>query len=369
VLISTPNEGSPVVDVYRNAFKNFVNDEDGPPLFNLKSDVVKDLVKGKITPRVPGINYYVVAGTRTYEFNLGLFRVSTEKIAGIDEKNDGIISVKSAQHVGDRYIDNRCIDYWEMNLTHTKLIKDPGARKVIERIISRDIQKKGVSLGHNKYFDLSIKDSSPDDNYIIIGKKIRKEFVLDETGCSCGNGYCGEGEDKVNCPADCRVLLSKNRRGWFWTFVIVVVAAFAIYFQYSTHIRFNHPYLRKMVRHIKTHYDVIPNKGYTHSEMKEAFLREGWPERIVNDTIRLLKKEFHHTYHKPLKRDVKEHLGKGYGKEEVKKALVDSGWEKDAIDRVLRGEELELGFRLKKEQGHKAIAEGKKRYFYLDRKA
>lgn len=226
ILVATSNEGSPVVEVYRNLFKNLINSEEHP-LFNPKSEVMNDLAKGVITPRVPGIDYRVIAGTKTYEFNLAFFKLTIEELVDVYEKNDGIITVKSAQHVGDKYINNQCKDYWEINLTHTELIDDPLSIKIMEKIISEDIYKKGTAiLGHNKYFDLSINDSLAGDTYVIIGKKIREEEVLDETGCSCGNGYCGEGENETNCPSDCAKSLPDEKKNEFLGLIIILAILF-----------------------------------------------------------------------------------------------------------------------------------------------
>ncbi len=351
VLVGVSNEGSPVVEVYGNLFKNLVNKEKGA-LFNPKSRLIEDLVKGIITPRVPGIDYKVIAGTKTYGFNLLFFKLTTEKLAELYEKNDGLITVKSAQHIGDKYIDNQCEDYWEMNLTHTELIDDPIARKVIERIISEDVSIDDTAiLGHNRYFDLSVEGSS-EDTYIVIGKKVKVELLPDETGCGCGNGFCGEGEDEINCPSDCARFLSKKNRSGFFALIAAILVMSFIYF-YSINRRASHPHLKSMVSHVKTHYEIVPGKGYTLERIRDAFLSKGWPKRIVNDLIKLLKKEFYHTYRK--------HLEKSYTKKDIKKALLDSGWSDEAIDKVLKGEKLVPSFELKEE--YKPKLKGKRKYF------
>jgi len=366
ILVGTSNEGSPVVEVYRRLFGNLVNSKEHA-LFNPKSKVINDLAKGMITPRVPAIDYKVIAGTKTYEFNLVFFRLTTEKLADIYEKNDGIITVKSAQNIGGEYIDNQCEDYWEVNLTHTELIDDLLARRIIERIIAEDISEKDTALlGHNKYFDLSVRDNLAGDMYVIIGKKIIEEEVVDETGCKCGNGFCGEGENEINCPSDCARFLSGEKRNWLFALTIILAVS-VIGFQYTKYKRFSHPHLKMMMKHIKTNYEIIAGKGYTHKQMKDAFLSRGWPKRTVNDTIELLRKEFHHHYHKPLKKHLKEHLKKGYRGEEIKRALIDAGWEGEAVEKVFKGEELEPTFKLKEVREYKGKLKGKRMYFGFNR--
>ncbi len=349
ILAGALNEGSPVIEVYRNLFEDLINKEEDF-LFNLNNEVIDELVNGVITPRVPGIDYRVIAGTRPYEFNLLFFKVTTAGLADIYEKNDGIITVKSAQHIGEGYIDDQCKNYWEINLAHTELIDDPVARKIIGKIITEDISERDTAiLGRNKYFDLSIRDCSPEDNYVIIGKKIREELVLDETGCSCGNGYCGEGENEVNCPSDCARFLSKENNSRLIIFLVIMLVSSFVVFQYVMHKRFGHPHIKKVIGHIKSNYDIVPGEGYTHEQMRDIFLRRGWPKRVVEDSIALLREEFHHNFHKPLKRHVKRHLKKGYSKEQIKKALLNAGWREELIEKVIKGEELEPGFRLKED--------------------
>ncbi|MBW2989658.1 hypothetical protein KY358_05065 [Candidatus Woesearchaeota archaeon] len=183
VLIAASNEGSPVIEVYKNLFKSLVNSKRNV-IFNPNSQVIEDLAKGIITPRIPDINYSVIAGTRSYEFNILLFNVKVEEIIDIYEKNDGLITVKSAQHVGDDYIDSLCVDYWEMNLTHNELIDDPSAIKVIGRIISKGIPKKDSAvLGYNQYFELDVSDNIAGDTYMIIGKKSAETEGIKDVAC------------------------------------------------------------------------------------------------------------------------------------------------------------------------------------------
>jgi len=360
ILIATPNEGSPLLDVYRNFFDNFVNDEE-QALFNPNTEVMNDLVNGIITPRVPGVDYYVIAGIKSYGFNLLFFKLSTEKLVDVYEKNDGIIMVKSAQRVGDGYINNQCENYWELNLNHTELIDHPLARKVIGKIISEDISTKNSAiLGHNKYFDLSVEDCSAGDSYVIIGKEIKEEAVLDETGCSCGNGYCGEGENEINCPSDCAKFYLSEKKNRFYLLIIIILLSFFFCLQFVTHRRFNYPHIETLIEHIKTYYEIVPGEGYTAEQLRDQFIKKGWPKWVVNRSFKLLKKEFRHAYHKPLKKHVKKHLKKGYTKEQIKRALISSGWPTEILEKAFKGEILEPSYRFKKTY---KFLEGRKSYF------
>ena len=88
--------------------------------------------------------------------------------------------------------------------------------------------------------------------------------------------------------------------------LIIVLVSIITYFQYAAHKRYKHPHIKRLVEHIKTNYHIVPDGGYTNKQIKEAFLAKGWPKKIINDLMRLLKKEFHNTYNKPLKNRIKE---------------------------------------------------------------
>ena len=66
-------------------------------------------------------------------------------------------------------------------------------------------------LGKSKYFEFSINNCLPSDTYIITGKKIKRGEVGGIAGCKCGDGYCGMGEDELNCPSDCTVFMSEKK--------------------------------------------------------------------------------------------------------------------------------------------------------------
>ncbi|MBU1704428.1 MAG: hypothetical protein KJ922_03620, partial [Nanoarchaeota archaeon] len=228
VLVGVPNEGSPVADFYTKIYDILVNSQSDYPLFNMNSNLVKALAKRSVTPRVPGINYYVVAGTKNVAIGTGALAISTEDLFG--EPSDGFVSTTSATNVGEEYLRDRCRNYWEIDTTHTGLLDDAAARTTIERIISEDIINRDPELvsilGHNKYFDLVIESCSPDDTYVVIGKELPKSAVVDLTGCLCGNGVCGEGEDQFNCAVDC-VSLFGGKRFVVSLKVMAILAAFA----------------------------------------------------------------------------------------------------------------------------------------------
>jgi len=213
ILIGTPNEGSPTVNVYKNLINRIAN------LGKYKAydtrNITKDLIEGVITPKIKHIDYYVIAGTKSYIFTSDLFNIT----------NDGVISIKSAQHVGDSYIDDKCKNYWEIEKTHTDLIDDILPRRIIEKIINEEFLKKNVNsdFGNNNYFELKDRCSA-DDKYIFIGQKIEKEAIEDPTGCSCGNGICGIGEDNISCPGDC-AKFSKSLKYIFYLVIIIIASS------------------------------------------------------------------------------------------------------------------------------------------------
>ena len=206
VLIAAPNEGTPGVEVYKNLFNSLVNEKTETNLFNIDGEVLKRLSEGINTKMLPNIEYNVMAGSETYEFNLGLFKVKSEEILQLKGENDGITTIKSAQHVGDTYINDTCNNFYEINLTHTELVTNPLSIKVLERILTKEIAEKLPDesiLGYNQYFKVGIPQCSAEEYYVIIGQQIGEDATFDPLLCKCGNGICGIGEDALNCPKDC----------------------------------------------------------------------------------------------------------------------------------------------------------------------
>ncbi len=251
ILIAVPNEGSPLAKVYENLFERLVNEEEDYPVFNLNSESMDDLIKGIITPRVKGIEYYVIAGTKSYELNIPFFR----RKSGIfeeEELSDGVVTTKSAQHIGEGYINDKCTNYWELHLTHNELIKDPVARKVVERIIAEDIPQTKSLLGNNQYVEFDITDCDPEEQYVIIGKRIAMDEFADLTLCKCGNGICGMGEDEFNCPEDCATFMSQvKERPLIIIYIILLLILFISAIKLLKRVRITY-YVKKKVVAAKT---------------------------------------------------------------------------------------------------------------------
>ena len=210
VLIGTPNDGTPGVDVFQNLFQSLVNEKSVFNLFNLNSQVMGELSKGMQVQRTPGIRYYAIAGTKPYEFNLGAFTVSTKELFKLVLPNDGITTTASAQHVGGQYINDSCKNYYQINLTHTDLVDNPLSRRVIERIVGEDQYKQtGTALGYNQYLRLQIEKCDPQEQIVIIGKPIKPAEEPAPLGCNCGNGVCGVDETPETCPQDCSAKIER----------------------------------------------------------------------------------------------------------------------------------------------------------------
>ncbi len=295
ILVGVPNEGTPAAQAYQNLFKHLVNLKSSFNLFRLDEIVLQELVTGVITPRVPGVDYYVIAGTKPYEFNLLLFKTTTAELLEIFEDSDGIVTVRSAQRVGDGYIKNKCEDFWSINVTHTGLISEPVARKLIERVISEQLlaEKDKPLLGHTSYYKFPVTDCLPDDQLVVIGKKIKKSEIYDGSGCLCGNGVCGEGEDADNCPDDCGVLLAGQRRTLILTGVIGLLSIVLMFFAY----KLSSPYLAKVLLKIKSKFTLKKKKKVPSVEVKP--LRQTILERldkleqkVKTETLETLSREF-----------------------------------------------------------------------------
>lgn len=208
VLIGTPNKPVESEEELMRFYSAMLERNGGRPV---SATLVKSFLQEKrYIPRVPGVEYFVIAGTKQPE--QGLSMVVADLVGGGTE-GDGLVSTKSAQYVGGEYLNNQCENYWEVAADHFELLEHPSSRKVIGQLISSDMSRyvKGAGLlGRQQYFALADAECSPSDRYLLIGKKVEPEKAPDITGCGCGNGYCGVDEDEVSCPTDCATILRKE---------------------------------------------------------------------------------------------------------------------------------------------------------------
>jgi pimeloyl-ACP methyl ester carboxylesterase len=205
VLVGSPTGGAPSIEVLSNLLNNILTQR-AVRLFNLNSQLIQATVEGKDIPRVPGIDYQVIAGTHPYDFNLGLFQFSSQQFLQDTMKNDGVITIQSAQKVGSSRVNDLCKDYYEINLTHTDLIDNDISIRIVERIITDDVGGSTAEhplLGQDQYVQVTVPDCVSGDQYALIGKPISDKERYDPSGCACGNGVCGVGENEQNCPSDC----------------------------------------------------------------------------------------------------------------------------------------------------------------------
>ncbi|MFQ5621107.1 MAG: hypothetical protein ACE5FT_04650, partial [Candidatus Nanoarchaeia archaeon] len=222
ILVGNPNEGSPVGEQYGSFWSQLMNLRRMETLFDPASPMADVLGTGWNVPRAEGVNYYVVAGTKPYELRVGDRSVSTADIAGITGVNDGITNVTSTQHVGSTYIRELCTDYFEVGVTHTATINAPIGRKVIERILTRELYEQGEqAVGYTQYFRFRVDSCTAEDQYVIIGKPIEPEKAAGIFACTCGNGVCGVDENELTCPSDC--LFEEEAMSWWWSLLWLIV--------------------------------------------------------------------------------------------------------------------------------------------------
>ena len=211
ILIGNPGLGSPAAEVYKNLVDSLINIKSIAKLFDTNAEVLENLVSGRVFTTVPGVKYYAIAGSESYQFNLGMFQVTAEQLFGLLDVNDGIITTKSASFVGGKFLDNACMNYFEIKLTHTELIDAAIPRRIIARIISEEdagANPDFAYLGYNKYVDLIVDYCSPEEYFILLGRKMPELERPAPLNCNCGNGVCGEGETYDNCPQDCASVFS-----------------------------------------------------------------------------------------------------------------------------------------------------------------
>ncbi|MDP7199105.1 MAG: hypothetical protein QF486_05830 [Candidatus Woesearchaeota archaeon] len=206
ILVGTPNDGSPAIDIYKKVQKKIGAKKNIVPFLAASPTVVSSLSQGVQLPRMPGKEYVVLAGNRPFTIETAIFTVESDQIGEFfKEPNDGVVSVSSAQNVGGQPVENKCEDYFEMELDHGQLIDHSVPRKVIARLVAQQVEGK-VTLGYNQYIRLNINNCQPGYTYAVVGQEIDEDTVADPLNCKCGNGVCGNGEDKVNCPSDCLIV-------------------------------------------------------------------------------------------------------------------------------------------------------------------
>ncbi|MDO8661520.1 MAG: hypothetical protein Q7K43_06530, partial [Candidatus Woesearchaeota archaeon] len=242
IIIGAPHEGSPSAEAYLNLFSFFANKPDVVPVINANSAVVQEVTRGMTFTRVPEIKYVVLAGTKTYSFNAGLFEVSANKL--VSGANDGITNVSGARRIGNSELTDFCSNYYELNVTHTELDDHPLARRVIKYVLSQDIAQQlsqqmssnQALLGANKYVSLHVKNCSREDSYALIGKRVNANAIPSVLGCKCGNKVCGVDENETVCPVDCsRSLFSEEEafvKQMVNYFLMILLILFGLTFWY-----------------------------------------------------------------------------------------------------------------------------------------
>ncbi len=205
ITVGTPNDGSPVALFIKDLINKFVNFE-LQGAFTLHPDINDQLITGMNIPKIPGIEYHVIAGTKGYDY-LGL-KITDQFFK--NQTNDGMVSIRSAQHIGDDYHTKECEDFWPRYTVHQDLPSDQLVRETVEKIIAKAAKEKMRQaelekpiLGYSNYYQLVTTNCSPEDQYIVIGRRVTEKKAQEEFLCSCGNGVCAGIETPTICPEDC----------------------------------------------------------------------------------------------------------------------------------------------------------------------
>lgn len=238
IILGTPNKGSPVGDVWKNLFAYIAQARIPETAFNLNSPLLKIAVSGIDIPPVPYIRYFVIAGTKPLEFNLGFFTVTTEELVDFFSPNDGMIPVESAYTLATNEFNDPCNNYFEMYLSHIELNDHEIARRIIERIINQQFRDAvGAEEpwpGYSKYVNFKGEGWKEDDLFIIVSSALpdaQQAGVM--PGCRCGNAVCGEDESIFTCPSDCFVrevgTFCVVAPFWLYALLCVVFLVFAVH--------------------------------------------------------------------------------------------------------------------------------------------
>lgn len=220
LLVGVPNRGILSSRIIRDLGNVLLNARGSSPLFNVDAKVFQEVVAPDPIQPVPGIRYIVIAGTADY----GLpFEEALKKAFS----TDGIVSTASAQQVGDTVVNDKCRDYFEINLTHTELIDNDVAIRLIARQLYKG-KKASAALGYNQYLQVPIEKCDPRDSYWVIGRPMPPEKAPQPLECGCGNGFCGVDEDAVSCPQDCARVVTKENIGRYVLLIEVTLPALSL---------------------------------------------------------------------------------------------------------------------------------------------
>jgi parallel beta-helix repeat protein len=345
VAIGTPNEGTPI-GPYKGLFQRAINLKVEDELFNVESNIIDEVSNGLITERVPEIEYYVIAGDKPYSFSNIFF----EKEDGRDifiEPNDGIVSVKSAQNIGGEYVNNSCVDFWKLSLTHTELLKDSVGRRVIEKIVSEDVaddEKIKSVLGKSTFYQFHISGCSEEDKYIVVGKKIDEREVYDPTGCKCGDGYCASFENYNNCQQDCPEVRKASVIGKSVILGIGLVALISILFLvgaagYTPYRVYKNIKISKikdmqfeMAKKMRLEKKIkIATKELGSEKVKQQLVSKGWNIKVIEEYIN----KYEHKTTDELKLLSNKLLSKGMKPLKARELLMKKGWHKSHVDKAL----------------------------------
>jgi pimeloyl-ACP methyl ester carboxylesterase len=322
ILVGVPNEGSAFLEAYGKLFKSLINKASRyKKVFDINGRIIKELTAGMITPQVPEIDYYVIAGTDPYELGI---------ISGLKDLNvthDGLVSVPSAQNIGGEYIDDRCSNFWDIHVTHTNLIDDNNSRKLIERIIAKEIindSEFDIAIGYTNNFELLIESVDNNEKFILIGKRISREEIFDENLCLCGNGVCGEGETILNCPKDCLEMLAPKNNLWLYVIIFLVILLF-IYYKKKK----KKGHIENLDKYIETQL----SKGIDSNLIRKALIKKGWKDTIIEEEIHATK-----TYNLLYKliRYTEQQVKKGIKLETIRKKLEEIGCKQETIEKAFK---------------------------------
>lgn len=349
ILIATPNEGSPVKDVYRILHLILANQNSQSTPFNPEAKIFDDVSKGIITPRLPGVEYFVIAGTKTYEFNLGATTISTQEFFG-NQENDGVITTKSASHIGDDYIDDFCSNYWEINQTHTDILNNIHSRKIIEKIVSRQLRQdlpSAAVLGQTKYFDIEANDCIGNATYVVIGKK--SDIIEQEPEkytCECGNKNCESQENLYECPSDCGAILTYTESHPKTGYAILAIALLLLYSLFIFKKKMELDKYHYLVEHTNKNFNVTLTDGVAEDVVRRLYRARGWPKAQIDKAIKAQTKEFLGSYNR-IREIIREEKKMGRTTDGIRSHMREKGYPLEMVEHILSSKKPTPLFHLK----------------------
>jgi len=305
ILLGTPNVGLPSLNDLSKLLDRSVNSDDFNKIFKSDSTIINDMKTINPIKKIDSINYYVIAGTKPYEFKIGPINIKSDEVLNLEGKNDGLITVKEARTIGGEEINNLCTDYWEVNATHSELEESYQSRTLIKRILSNDFGLDKISFANTNYLRVNLPSCNPGDVVYVSGVNRPQ---IEENGCIV------ELEEQFSPEFSFMKLLMYI--SYFILILIVILSIIAMYMNREQLMNKNtkvHNLKKKEVINLKKNKKVYPLKN------KKSKSKDKKKSKNKKDKTKSFKIKTLFIFNKDRKEELKSKVNKDIKVEEIKK--------------------------------------------------